>query len=122
MSVNYAGVMATRKNSYKKHFIPSTTTVDDFEAKVQEYLSAKYAGENVFIRIERPNKRPQSRLWEWNMTDMLHGMSAKIWLQAKLKRDFGYSTKETKAYFEGLTIITVQWDDLKSELGVVSDG
>ena len=120
MGVNYAGVMATRKNSYFKHFTPSTATVDDFEARVQEFLSVEYAGENVFIRIEREGKRPQSRLWEWNMAEMLHGMSAKTWLQEKLKSDFEYSSKEVKEYFEGLTLIKVKWDEDTNVLGVVN--
>jgi hypothetical protein len=119
MGINYAGVMATRKNSYAKHFIPSTATVDPYEEKVQEYLSAKYAGDNVLIKVEKEGKRPHTRLWEWNMADMLHGVSAKSWLQDKLKRDFDYTTKQVKAYFDDLVIITVKWDDVKAELGVV---
>jgi len=117
--VNYAGVMATRKNSYAKHFVPSTATVDSYEEKVQEYLSAKYAGENVLIKVEKKGKRPHTRLWEWNMPDMLHGVSAKSWLQDKLKRDFDYTTKQVKAYFDDLVVITVKWDEVKSELGVM---
>ena len=121
MGVNYAGVMATRKNSYAKHFVPSTATVDPYEAKVQEYLSAKYAGDNVLIKVKKKEKRPHTRLWEWNMADMLHGVSAKAWLQEKLKRDFGYTPKQTKAYFDDLVVITVQWNDVNAELGIVSD-
>jgi hypothetical protein len=119
MGINYAGVMATRKNSYAKHFVPSTATVDAYEARVQEYLTAKHGGENVLIRVQKKGKRPHTRLWEWNMTDMLHGVSAKSWLNEKLKRDFEYTAKQLRAYYEDLVCIVVKWDDVNSELGII---
>ena len=112
MGVNYAGVMAQRKNSYKKHFTPSTATVDTFEEKIQEYLSINHAGENVLIKVNQKDKRPHTRLWEWNFADMLHGVSAKSWLDEKLKKDFEYTAKQIREYYKGLTLIEVHMNEV----------
>lgn len=118
MGVNYAGVMALRKNYYKKHFTPDTATVDLHETKVQTFLSERYAGEAVVTRILRENYRPHVRLWEWDVVSMKHGVSAKSWLRDKLKRDFEYTNKQVDEYFAALTSLTVEWEALEHQLTV----
>jgi hypothetical protein len=108
--VNYAAVMAVRKNSYAKHFMPSTETVDTFEDQIQEYLLGHYPGDSVFIKVIQEGKRPHSRLWEWNIVEMKHGVSAKAWLAKKLERDFAYTKKEQTAFFNSLVVISVNYD------------
>lgn len=121
MRVNYAGVMAMRARSYKKHFAPLTATVDLFENAVQEYLADNYAGENVFIKTIREGKRPHSRLWEWNLGYMLHGVSAKSWLEDKLRTSFGYSNRRVKEYFDALVIVTVSFDEEDCGIQIIEE-
>jgi hypothetical protein len=102
--------MAVRKNSYAKHFMPSTETVDTFEDQIQEYLLGHYPGDSVFIKVIQEGKRPHSRLWEWNIVEMKHGVSAKAWLAKKLERDFAYTKKEQTAFFNSLVVISVNYD------------
>lgn len=109
--LNYAGIMAYRRNHYERHAAPSVRVFDGFERQVQEYLELNHPGEHVFIRVERPHKKAHSKLWEWHFGEMKHGISAKSWLEDKLRNQFGYTKKETKQLFDELTTVTVKQDE-----------
>lgn len=109
--LNYPAIMAYRKNHYESHAAPSVRVFDHFEQQVQEYLEVNHPGEHVFIRVERPHKKAHSKLWEWHFGEMKHGMSAKSWLEGKLKDQFGYPKKEINKIFKELTVVTVKQNE-----------
>jgi wyosine [tRNA(Phe)-imidazoG37] synthetase (radical SAM superfamily) len=119
-ALNFAAINAQRKNHYKKYMAPSTRVYDEFERTVQEYLQLNYAGDDVYIRVERPNKKPQTKLWEWNLVELAHGLSGKEWIEEKLRTKLGMREEEIAEYLSRRVIITVQWNELTKE--ILTDG